>query len=382
MYPVLSVVIPTKNRQKYCFAAVKQILSLQLDGIEIVVQDNSDENLLQKQIESFHAPNIRYNYTSEILSFVDNFSNALSMATGDYICMIGDDDGILPNILDVVMMAKEKGYDAVIPGLNAVYMWPSLQPIMKNGENGYLMVTQLSRKEKTVEDVKNNLISLLKQGGQNYQQLNIPRLYHGIVSRNSLEKVYSATGKYFDGLTPDIYMATALCFTCKKVFKLYYPITVSGICPKSGSADSATGRHTGKLENAPHFRGHSKYEWEDRVPSIYSVESIWAETILHALKNFQQEPVSKYFSIEILDSICLNRYPQFREIILSHASKYKIPLWKLYYLIYSRQSLLLLKKIVRKIFRRRKTVVKYTNVSDIEFAVNLVMKKMSKDNII
>ena len=77
MHPVLSIVIPTKNRQKYCLATIKQVLNLRLEGIEIVVQDNSDENLLQKQIECFHAPNVVYNYTSDILSFVDNFTKAL-----------------------------------------------------------------------------------------------------------------------------------------------------------------------------------------------------------------------------------------------------------------------------------------------------------------
>ena len=65
-----------------------------------------------------------------------------------------------------------------------------------------------------------------------------------------------------------------------------YPITVSGICPTSGSADSATGRHTGKLEDAPHFRGHASYEWDNKAPAIYSVESIWGETVLKALKDF------------------------------------------------------------------------------------------------
>ena len=340
MRPILSIVIPTKNRQKYCLATIEQILKLQLEKVEIVVQDNSDENLLQKQVEEYHASNILYNYTPETLSFVDNFTKALLMANGEYICMIGDDDGILPNIIEVVEKAKERQYDAIIPGLNAVYVWPSANPIVKNGENGYLVVSYLNSNER---------------------------------------KVKSITGKYFDGLTPDIYMATALCFTCQKVCGLGYPVTISGICPKSGSADSATGRHTGKLEDAPHFKGHDKYEWDDRVPSIYSVESIWAETVLHALSNFKKDFLSEYFAIEVLDGICLNRYPQYKTAIKEHATKYGIPLWRLYYLFYLHQSLLFVKKVVKRIFRKHGAVEKFTHVLNIEEAVDLVMEKLLKE---
>lgn len=379
MRPILSIVIPTKNRQKYCLATIEQILKLQLEKVEIVVQDNSDENLLQKQVKEYQASNILYNYTPETLSFVDNFTKAMLMANGEYICMVGDDDGILPNIIDVVEKAKERKYDAIIPGLNAVYVWPSANPIVKNGENGYLVVSYLNSNERIIEDIQENLILLLKHGGQNYQQLDIPRLYHGIISRNALEKVKSMTGKYFDGLTPDIYMATALCFTCQKICRLGYPVTISGICPKSGSADSATGRHTGKLEDAPHFKGHDKYEWDDRVPSIYSVESIWAETVLHALSNFKKDFLSEYFAIDVLDGICLNRYPQFKTAIKEHATKYGIPLWRLYYLFYLHQSLLFVKKVIKRIFRKHGTVEKFTHVLNIEEAVDLVMEKLLKE---
>ena len=70
----------------------------------------------------------------------------------------------------------------------------------------------------------------MRRGAQGYQKLNLPRLYHGVVSRKAVKRVFELTGKYFDGLTPDIYMAVALAFTCQKACRIYYPITVSGIC--------------------------------------------------------------------------------------------------------------------------------------------------------
>ena len=40
---LLTVIIPTRNRQQYAEAAARQILSLRQD-IQVIVQDNSDNN--------------------------------------------------------------------------------------------------------------------------------------------------------------------------------------------------------------------------------------------------------------------------------------------------------------------------------------------------
>ena len=81
---LLSVIIPTKNRQYYCLNSVKQILSCYGNRVEIVVQDNSDDDSLGAEIDALRAENVIYHYQGGILSFVDNFDIAigLSMMTG------------------------------------------------------------------------------------------------------------------------------------------------------------------------------------------------------------------------------------------------------------------------------------------------------------
>ena len=106
MEPRLSIIIPTKNRQRYCLAAVKQILSLGMRDFEICVQDNSDENTLEQEITSLGSHLVKYNYHKGVLSFVDNFSEAVSLCSGKYACMIGDDDGLLSSIENIVEYAN------------------------------------------------------------------------------------------------------------------------------------------------------------------------------------------------------------------------------------------------------------------------------------
>lgn len=364
MKKLLSIIIPTKNRKEYCIKAVKQVLSLKLENIQIVVQDNSDNDELKKFLEELKCNDIIYNYHAGTLSFVDNFSEAISLANSEYVCIIGDDDGVLPNITEVAKFAKNNQIDAVIPGLNSVYCWPSNHAFIKNGENGYLCLSHIKKTTKQVNCL-NGLRELMKTGGQGYQSLDIPRVYHGIVKYEALDKVKEKTGNYFNGLTPDIYISVALALICKNVYRLGYPFTVSGICPKSGSADSATGKHTGQLKDAPHFRGHTNYKWDEKVPKIYSVESIWAETVLHALRDFTAEEYYNEFRVDVLDSICLIKYPQFSNEIVKHANEFGISKVHLIFLGNYNSLKLLIKRIFRRIFRKKGNVKKFYNVFDI-----------------
>lgn len=380
MNDLLSIVIPTKNRQEYCIEAVRQILSLGLKQTQIVIQDNSDENSLKAMLDALGCSNIKYNYHAGELSFVDNFSEGVALAEGEYICMIGDDDGVLPNITDVVKMAMKQGYDAVVPGLNAVYCWPTEHSFVKGGENGYLCVSYLYNRRHDI-DCKKGLTHLMEQAGQGYQQTEIPRLYHGIVKRECVHAVKMQTGKFFDGLTPDIYISVALCFTCFRICKLDYPVTISGICPRSGSADSATGRHTGRLKDAPHFVGHEEYEWDLKAPVIYSVESIWAETVLHALKDFSADEYYDSFRIDVLDGICLKKYPQFADEIKQHAADFQIPIMPMRCACECRRMKQFAMKLYRRMARKKKDVIKYYDVSDISRASSIVEEELIRRGI-
>ena len=320
---LLSIIIPTRNRQRYCREAVNQILAHKWEGIEVCIQDNSDDDSLKDFISLFNSKDIVYNYHPGELSFVDNFSEAVALARGDYVCMIGDDDGVLPGILHLIECMVLEGADAAIPALNFIYFWPSNQHIVEDGENGLLIshihAERPQRKVKVIINPEKEIAKLLSRGIQEYTSYGIPRLYHGIVKREVLEKIKETTGHYFGGLTPDIYMASALALVCQKVLQVSYSVTISGICPTSGSSDSATGKHTGQLKDAPHFRGHDHYEWDEMIPAIYSVDTIWGDTLFHSIKEFHRDEILRHFNMALFDGICITKYPEYRNVVLEHA---------------------------------------------------------------
>lgn len=388
---IISIVIPTKNRQEYAFKTIKQILLIKDKDIQVVVQDNSDDNRLENMLESFKSDKrLQYNYYSGILSFVDNFGSAVSSAKGEYICIIGDDDGINHEILETARWAKKNKIDAIKPTINSIYIWPDTGIISRDdrANSGYMTISKISSGYKFV-NTDNELKKLLRNGCQRYLDLEMVKLYHGLVKREKLEQVKSVTGKYFGGLSPDIYGAVSLSVLIPKVLCIDYPLTISGICKKSGSADSVTGKHTGRYEDAPHLKGQSKYEWSKEVPKFYSVETIWADSAIAAIKDMRQEQQLENFRLDVLATHCIINYREYSNLVKKHyykrmeemkISKRKalINLYKSYIII---PTLNFGRKVKNRLTRRKGDLIKIYGVEDIAQAHEELQKYLKKNDL-
>ncbi len=312
--PLLSVIIPTRNRQIFAVKTIEQILSLR-QNIEVIVQDNSDNDSLFSMLKPLLTTElIKYEYEGKPLPFSENYDRAAERANGLYLCAIGDDDGVLPNITSCAMWMNKHGVDAVKPAKDQVYFYPGNTNKKKNaciGFGKYSGSYYFSNPETAV-------ISLLNDGGCNYLEKDLPGSYHGLISMEVMRKVKCITGKYYSGLTPDMYSVICLSLIPGIRFVvLDYPITLPGVCPTSGSAASDSGKHVGKLEEAPHLKAYPEYVWSDTVPKYYSVETIWAETMVYALRKMgRDEMIDKYFNLDRLAQyLYLNNVSQRDDIL-------------------------------------------------------------------
>lgn len=361
---LLSIIIPTKNRQYYCLNSIKQILACYGEEVEVVVQDNSDNRSLEEKIKKLNCKNIVYQYIDGVLSFVDNFEMAIQLATGKYLMLIGDDDGITSLALKAVKWADKEGISSIRSALSFIYFWPGSK-VFKEKDNGVLEIYSFSGRVREF-DPQIGLKRLLKNSCQSYLDSNLIKLYHGIARRALLETIKKKTGRYVGGLSPDIYLSVALSLTSiGKAISLNVPLTISGICTGSGSSQSATGEHTGKLEDAPHFKGHDSYEWDERIPRFYSVETIWGDSAMAAVHEINPE-YETYYRSETITYRCLRRYPKYkREIMESYVnnggSKIKLVLYA---------SSRVTNKIVQKLKHKNvdQCIKKVSDISTIEMA--------------
>jgi glycosyltransferase involved in cell wall biosynthesis len=102
--PLVSILMPTHNRPDYAEDALKSILAQSWDNLEIVISDNSDDELTAQRFAPYIAanPNIRY-LRSPGLTALENFENVYRASTGEFVNYLMDDDLYHPTKIERMM---------------------------------------------------------------------------------------------------------------------------------------------------------------------------------------------------------------------------------------------------------------------------------------
>jgi glycosyltransferase involved in cell wall biosynthesis len=283
--PLLSIVIPTRNRFTTLINVVDMILGFNSnDDIEIVIQDNSDNNteILDFLKERKEFSNLKYFYESERISVIQNSDKAILNATGEYICFIGDDDGVMPYIIDIVRWMKLNHVKA-LKSYKPIYLWPGQNSRMElTDKSGILRFDKFHYRFKSVS-INFALNYTLKVGATSMEML--PGLYHGIVKKQTLDEIYHTCKSFFPGPSPDMANAVALTKFISSFIHCEFPVIITGNSPKSTGGLGLLKKHIAKIEEVSHLPKDTAENWSQKIPKYWTGPTIWAESFLKALEN-------------------------------------------------------------------------------------------------
>jgi glycosyltransferase involved in cell wall biosynthesis len=93
---LFSVVIPTHNRLHLLRHAIETVRRQTDAAWELIVFDNCSEYPIGEHVRGLDDPRIRYDRTDAFLPVTDSWNRAIGMARGDYVILLGDDDGLTP----------------------------------------------------------------------------------------------------------------------------------------------------------------------------------------------------------------------------------------------------------------------------------------------
>lgn len=308
--PLLTIVIPTHNRSQYAVRSIGNVLSVNSDDLQLVVHDSSDNDDLERWVAGRIAdPRLVYRHVRVTLSMTDNHNAAMALASGEYVCLIGDDDGINPEIIDAARWAKTCEFDALTPRLAATYCWPDFRTSTFGTRHASrLYVGRISGTWECL-DVPCAYRECLANACQGAG--NLPKIYHGIVKRGCLEKVFEGAGAYFFGVSPDVSGAIALAPFITKYCVLDYPLTIPGASGNSNTGLSALNKHKGALESHPYMKRFQIIAWPDLVPKFFSVQTAWAQAGVEALRATGREDELRHFDYVMLHALCLWAHPDY-----------------------------------------------------------------------
>jgi glycosyltransferase involved in cell wall biosynthesis len=222
----VSLIIPTRERAAYLEYAIRTCTENPQPNLEILVLNNASTDHTDTVMQRITDPRVRYVRNDTRLSMRDNFEKGLSLARGDILCFIGDDDGVFPNAVETALALFETHQVDAVSAARAHYFWPDLLAARRN--------TALLPRAKgvTIHHSQTALRRVLSD--RDYYRL--PCLYHGFVKRDVVERVKQKQGRFFLSSQVDMYSAIALSMEGIAYAYSHAPLVINGASRRSNGA--------------------------------------------------------------------------------------------------------------------------------------------------
>ena len=297
--PFFSIVIPTCDRPQLLRYTLKAALSIDYDDYEVVVSDNFSGPETRELIEKADDSRLRYVRTDRRLPMPDNWQYGCDASQGQYVIMLGDDDGIVPSSLDKLeQIIKASGVD-LMTWRNFGYYHPDWPSGMRNT----VMVGRVTR---TLQLIAAEY--MLRQACS----LDHPGLFefpHGsrfCFSRTLGETVRARCGRIFDAPYPDFTSSLYMLAVLADSYYAYYdgPVTFTTYSYNSNSAIVLPRKKRNTMRTESFYK-----EFNEPLYKFTPLKSnlVWnghAECVLRMHSHFELAPELKAFDYPRYFMIC------------------------------------------------------------------------------
>jgi len=279
---VLSICIPTRNRQTFAMDAVRHMLRSTRQDFEVLVADNSD-NPEPLRLFAADVADSRLRVLPpepQPLSMRANWDRLIPQTRGEWLIIIGDDDYADPEICEVIRVATAavRLVDAIAWG-RSYFSWPDARAARE--------VTVIPTGSHLVNVEKKDMMRKMFFWEEAKDRPGCPfGIYHGAVRRELMERIRSAfSNTYFehgnvdyDNICKTVMMADAFVFWER-------PMSVFGACRASNSM-GLRDQEIGRQRNATFFAENPDKFEADNFPFPIAVGV--TASIGHTIESFKQ----------------------------------------------------------------------------------------------
>jgi len=272
--PLISILIPTRERVGTLRYAIASALDQNFDDYEVVVSDNVSNDGTRELVESFASRGVKYAAPPSRVSMNDNFECALEASSGKYVIFIGDDDAIVPGAIAKIAALIASKQPRVIAWKCARYFWPMAGRPAR--------ACPVPKHEERKMDLARSAKLSARLGGAGGHRLVSP--YHSCVERAVLDEIKAKVGRVFATPMPDIFLIYAIPPIAPTAILTSFIATVSGVSARSNSAvEHLERRYTEfEAESKEYIVHHSLY------PGWSATTLMLADCLLVAVDAFPQ----------------------------------------------------------------------------------------------
>lgn len=220
--PRFSVVIPTRERAGTLRHCLRTCLEQDFADYEILVADNCSTAATRQVIDECKSPRVRYLRSDQPLAMSANWERAVAAASGEYVTVLGDDDGLMPFALrELDTLIRRHGSPLAVHWHRAVYTWPD----MAVPADANLLRLPLDRWVKPCDGRERIAAVARYEVGADM----LPMIYNAVIHRRLIERHRERTGRLFPNLYPDVYTGFAFAYLAGTFLSVGVPMNVAGL---------------------------------------------------------------------------------------------------------------------------------------------------------
>jgi glycosyltransferase involved in cell wall biosynthesis len=225
MAPQVSILVPTRQRPDTLLATLATLIWHPGDDYEIVVADNFGDDDVAAVIDAAQQrhPRIKHIRSDRVLPMSENWERGLAACSGEYVSVLGDDDGFLPSTLDAVRKLIAITQARVISWETHTYWWPDTIVYWNRNKLyvslGNLDVAWIQSRPALIETYRNAV---------SFGQL--PMIYNAFVHRDVINSVIDRFGAYFvpTFASPDVASGIINLAHTSRYLHSFRPLAVRG----------------------------------------------------------------------------------------------------------------------------------------------------------
>ncbi|WP_165608042.1 glycosyltransferase family 2 protein [Mycobacterium alsense] len=232
--PEFSVLLPTRNRVDLLAQAIATVRAQDEASWEIIVSDNASEDDVRGLVKSLDDSRIRYLRTDTPLPVTANWNRAADAATGRWVVMLGDDDGLPAGYMRTMREACATLADPDLIYHGAYhFMAPGVVPGQTQGQmSDVTQVYCMLHGRDAPAIIPPEEARAAARAALDMRALYAFNMQHFLFRRDFLERL-RADAPVFRGPFPDFYAANLALLRAARVGVVPRPMTVIGITRKS-----------------------------------------------------------------------------------------------------------------------------------------------------
>ena len=296
-------------------------MAQQFGDYEVVVANNTGDPATTEVVEYFRAQSqkIREVRSEKLLSMSDNWEFGLNACTGEYVTVLGDDDGLMPEALS---------YADLIIGLTGTrllswpcheYFWPGAATY--KSQNHLKIV--LGEENMVGTNSREKLVSMYAYTAPFHTY---PMIYNGFVHRDVMAAVQRRCGIYFASDNPDVFSAIASLYFTDVYVSSGRPLGVRGTSRHS-NGNAMIGESNRREEALKQFQEEAGKQGRGVHPMVFEspiIDIPIAGTFMTATDLlFPDDPELRIDIRLLIDSVLTNaaQSPDIYDLSVDHAHK-------------------------------------------------------------